>query len=147
VDVAAEAELAQIIEQVVAEPAGASEPVDLRGREAGVFEKIERLLQSGGDEEAAAGRQRADEELEHRGFRLAMIQVGLHHVELVKVRQQRAWALTHIRSPDCTRPCETARGGTSGLKARPAPDLRTSASFAKPYSNKASRAKRSFFTL
>jgi len=95
VDVAAEAEVGEIIEQVVAEPAGAPEPGDLRGREARVFKKIERLLQPGGEEKAAAGRQRADEELEYRGFRLAMIQVGLHHVELVKVRQQRVWGGSH----------------------------------------------------
>ena len=49
VDVAGEAEVAQIIEQVFSEPAGALEPVDFGGREAKVFEKIERLLQPGGD--------------------------------------------------------------------------------------------------
>ena len=97
VDVAGEAKLGEIIEQVLTEPAGALEPVDLGCREAQAFEIIERLLQAGRDEKAAAPRQIADEKLEDSGLGLTMVQVGLDHVDLVEVRQQRARPLGHRR--------------------------------------------------
>ena len=91
--IAGEAKLAQVVEQIPAEPAGGLEPFEFRRREAKVFEVVERLLEAGRKEKAAAGGQAADEEFENGGFRLAVIQVGLHHVDLIKVGQQCARAL------------------------------------------------------
>ena len=91
--IAGEAELAQVVEQIPAELAGGLEPFEFRRREAKVFEVVERLLEAGRKEKAAAGGQAADEEFENGGFCLAMIQVGLHHVDLIKVGQQCARAL------------------------------------------------------
>ena len=77
--------LAQVVEKIPAEPAGALEPFEFRRREAQVFEVIERLLESGRNEKSAAGGQAADEEFENGGFGLAMVQIGLDHVDLVEV--------------------------------------------------------------
>ena len=73
----------------------AREPVDLVGGEAQVLEEVERLFEAGGHQEAAPRRQPADEEFEHRRLGLAMVQVGLDHVELVEVGQQRQF-LGHV---------------------------------------------------
>src|SRR5690242_20341465 len=89
-DLAAEAEIAQIIEQVVVESPGAREPIDVGGREAQLLHKIERLLQPSGDQKTAPRRQTAHEQFEYRGFGVAMIQIGLDHVDLIEVGQQ--WA-------------------------------------------------------
>ena len=51
------------------------------------FEEIERLFQSGGNEETAARRQVTEEKLENGGGRLAMVQIRLDHVDLVQVGQ------------------------------------------------------------
>jgi len=51
-------------------------------RELQVFEKVEGLLESCRHEEASARRKPTHEELEYGGVRLAMIQVGLKHVEI-----------------------------------------------------------------
>ncbi len=48
------------------------------------------LLQAAGHQEAALGRQLADEQLEHRGLRHAVRGVGLQHRKLVEVGQQQA---------------------------------------------------------
>jgi hypothetical protein len=73
--VAGEAQLRQMIEEARSEASAPPEPVELLGREAQAFEKIERLLEPGSDEEPALGRKLAHEELEHRGPPLPMIQV------------------------------------------------------------------------
>src|SRR5215469_12448370 len=65
-DLAAEAEIAKIIEEVCVESTGALEPIDVGGREAKIFEEIQRLLQPGGKQEAAPRRQTAHEQFEHR---------------------------------------------------------------------------------
>ena len=90
VHVAAETEVAQIIEQVLLEPAGALQPGDLVRREAKVLQKIERLLQPGRQQKSAPRRQGAGEKFEHRRIGIAMVQIGLGHVELVEVGEQRA---------------------------------------------------------
>ena len=48
---------------------------------------VQGLFQPGGNEKAAPRRQVADEKLENGGFRRSMIQIGLHHVDLVEVGQ------------------------------------------------------------
>ena len=95
VHVAGEAETREIIEQVLPEPAGAVEPVDLDRREAQVFQIIQRLLNPGGKQKSAPRRQIADEKLEHRRLRVAMIQIGLDHVDLIKIRKQRTVGGNH----------------------------------------------------
>ena len=95
VDVAAEAEIAQIIEQIVFEPAGALEPGDLVCREAKVLQKIQRLLKPCGHEKAAPRRQGAGEKFEHRRIGRAVVQIGLGHVELVEVGEEWAGAWAH----------------------------------------------------
>ena len=45
-NLAAEAESAKIIEEVFVESAGALEPIDVGGREAKIFEEIQRLLRA-----------------------------------------------------------------------------------------------------
>ena len=93
--VAGEAQLRQMIEEAVSEASALPEPVELLGREAQAFEKIERLLEPDSDEEPALGRKLAHEELEHRGPPLPMIQVSLDHVELVEVGEERARSRVH----------------------------------------------------
>src|SRR5271166_619063 len=83
-----------------------------------LLEEIERLLKAGREQESPPGGQLAHEELEHRGLRVAMIQVGLHHVELVKIGEQRAvcrsaccrnacWRSACWRSACCRRHADT----------------------------------------
>ena len=95
VHVAGEAKRGKIVEQPHPEPAAARQPLDLLRREAQLFE-VERLLEPGRHHEAASGREVAEEELEYRGLRLAMIQVGLNHVELVEIGQQRRRDVIHL---------------------------------------------------
>jgi len=87
--VAGEAEAAQIIEQIFPEAAGAFEPVDLGGGELQRLEIIERVIEAGGEQEGAPRRQPPHEKLEHRLAVLATIQIGLDHVELVEIGEQR----------------------------------------------------------
>ncbi len=88
VDIAGEPKGRKMIEQARSEASALRQPLDVRGRKAQVLEKVERLLQPGGDQKAPPSRQIAHEELEYRGPGLAVIQIGLDHVELVKVGQQ-----------------------------------------------------------
>ena len=83
--VAGEAEGGKIIEQVVAEASGAFEPVDVGGGELQRLEIIERVVEPGGEQEAAPRRQPPHEEFEHRLLVLAAIQIGLDHVEFVEI--------------------------------------------------------------
>ena len=87
VHVAGETQRGEIIDEVFAESAGAFQPGDFTVGETQGLKVIKRLLQPGGDEEAAPGRQVADEKFEYGGFRLAMVQIGLDHVDLVEVGQ------------------------------------------------------------
>ncbi len=88
-DVAGETEIAEIVEKDFAEPAGALEPGDVGCREAKVREEIERLMQPRGQQKSAPRRQVAGEEFENGRLSIAMLQIGLDHVDLIKVRQQR----------------------------------------------------------
>ena len=101
--IAGEAEVRKMIEQARAEASGLCEPVDVCGREMHAFEKVERLLQPGGNEKPPSSRQVADEKFEYRGVGCAVIQISLDHVELVKIRQQGTRCSIH--------------SGTSRLKA------------------------------
>ena len=58
-------------------------------REAQAFQKIERLFEPRRHQEAAPRRQAADEQFEYGRLGIAMVQVSLDHVDLIKVRQQR----------------------------------------------------------
>ena len=79
----------EIIEKIFAEPAGALKPGDVGWREAKVFQKIERLLESGGHQKSAPrGRLRTNNS-NTAVFGIAMVQISLDHVDLIKVRQQR----------------------------------------------------------
>src|SRR4029077_1144853 len=75
---------------------GLRRPIDARRREAQVLQKVERLLQPGRHQESAASRQLAHEELEYRNPGIAMIRVGLHHIELIEVGEQRIRRLIHL---------------------------------------------------
>ena len=88
--VAGEAKVAQIVEQVFAEPPGAGQPVNVGFGKLQGFEIIERVGEAGGQQKAAPWRQTPHEKLEHRLFILALVQIGLDHVELVEVGEQ--WA-------------------------------------------------------
>ena len=90
VDVAAETEVCEIIEQVWLEAAGAFQPRNVVRREAQLLQKIQRLLEPRCQQESAPRRQGAGEKFEHRRVGVAMVQIGLGHVELVEVGEQRA---------------------------------------------------------
>ena len=57
---ACQAKTAEIIEKAVVESAGALEPIDFISREAKILQKIDRLLQPGGEQKAAPRHQTAD---------------------------------------------------------------------------------------
>lgn len=80
----------QRIDEVLAEAAAAGQPVELRVGEAQALEVVEHLLEAGRDEEVAALRHLAHEELEHRGPVHAAVEIGLQHGELVEIGEQRA---------------------------------------------------------
>ena len=80
----------KIIEQIVAEAAGAFEPVDVGRRKAQRLEIVERVVEPGGEQKAAPRRQPPHEEFEHRLLVLAAVQIGLDHVEFVEVGGERA---------------------------------------------------------
>src|SRR4029077_7295487 len=82
INLAAEAESGKVIEEVFVESTGALEPIDVGRREAKLFQEIQRLRQSGGEQESALRRQAAHEQFEHRRVGVAMIQIGLNHVDL-----------------------------------------------------------------
>jgi hypothetical protein len=96
-----EAQRDEIIDHSLAEAATLGEPVDLVVREMQILQKLEHLLKPSGNEKAATRRQPPHEELEHRRSCLAMIQVGLHHVELVEIGEQRRRRVVH--SAPCNR--------------------------------------------
>lgn len=54
-----------------------------------ILKEIERLMQPGGEQEAAPRRQAADKEFKYRRVGVAMIQISLDHVDLIKIGQQR----------------------------------------------------------
>jgi hypothetical protein len=85
VDVTAEPEFRKVVEECHPKAPTSRQPLDLLCREVEVFEEVERRLQPGRHQKSALSRQLAHEEFEHRGLGLAMIQIGLNHVQLVKI--------------------------------------------------------------
>ena len=90
VDIAAEPKSGEVIEKLLAETRTACQLLDFLRREPQVLQEVERRLESGRHQESASRRQLANEELEHGGFCVAMLKVGLEHVELIEVGEQRA---------------------------------------------------------
>ena len=90
IDIAGKAQACDVIDEAVSEPLASQQPVDLVIGELQALEKVERLLEPRGHQEASARRKPAHEELEHGRIRLAMVQIGLEHVQLIQIGQQRA---------------------------------------------------------
>src|SRR5262249_56530379 len=95
VNIAGEAHVGEIIEEILTEAASVPEPIEFLGGNAQFSEKREHLLESGRNQKAAVARKLAHKELEHRGFGLTTIQICLHHVELVEIGQQHACRRIH----------------------------------------------------
>ena len=95
VNVAGEAQVGEMIEEVFPEPAGVPEPIELLAGKAQLLEEPEHLLEPGRNQKASVARKLAHEELEDRGFGLTTIQVRLHHVELIEIGQQHACRRIH----------------------------------------------------
>lgn len=87
---AAEAQVAQIIEEPWREGSVPRQEFELRCGEAQLTDELQRLLKTGGDEETARRRQPAHEELEYGGLLHALLEIGMRHGELVEVCEQRA---------------------------------------------------------
>ena len=89
VHVAGEAERGEIVEKLLAKAAGTLKPRQVGVGKAQRLQIIERLLETRGQQKSAPCRQSAGKEFEYRGLGIAMVQIGLDHVDLIKVRQQR----------------------------------------------------------
>ena len=81
--------------ETAAKTAMGAQPRELVLGHAELFEVVEHLLQSGGDQKIAPRRQRAHEEFEHCGVGHALVEIGLQHRKLIQIGQQRALALAH----------------------------------------------------
>ena len=112
--VAGEAEGFQIVDEVVAEAAGAFKPIDFGGGEPDRLQIIERVFEPGGKQEAAPRRQPAHEEFEHRLLVLAAIQIGLDHVEFVEVGGEGTGDGRHGLSLARTTDDRAVKNGSSG---------------------------------
>ena len=99
IDITGEAQPREVVEEPVREPIVLPEPPDLFPRELQILKKIDGLLESRRHKEASASRKPTHKELEYGGVRLAMIQVGLKHVELIQISQQRACRRIHMANP------------------------------------------------
>jgi hypothetical protein len=105
-----------------------SQPRDIVGGETQVFQVIQGLLQSRRDQKSAARRQGAAEQFEHGRAGIAMIQIGLDHIELVEVGEQCACFGRHyVVMPDfmpgihvfrARRDIKTWMAGQKGVHAR-----------------------------
>lgn len=95
-NVACEAEFSEIVDQVVAKPSGTFQPIDLGSRKTQRLEVGESVLKSPRKQEIASRRQSPHEELKYGRFLFAMIQVGLDHIEFVKVSGERAGRWCHV---------------------------------------------------
>ena len=87
VHVAREMGCGEIIQQLRAEPAALRKPGKIGGGKMECLQIIERLLQARRHEKAPIRRKSPHEKLEHGRASLAVIEIGLHHGELVKVGQ------------------------------------------------------------
>ena len=97
-DIASEAKAGEVVEQVVAKPSGAFEPVDLRGEKAQRLKIGEGIVQPGCQQKAAPFRQPPHEEFEYGLLVLATVQIGLDHVEFVEIGGERTGERRHMRS-------------------------------------------------
>jgi len=98
VDRTGEAQIGQIIQEILAEAPGADQPFELVRQRPQVLQELQRLREPGGHQEAAPGGQPAYEEFEHRLLGHAAVEISLHHVELVEVGQQEAGAISDRRA-------------------------------------------------
>src|SRR5262245_3539588 len=85
VDVTGETQPGEIVEEIASKATGAFETVNLVGRKAQCLEIDEGILETGCNQKIASLRQPPYEEFKHGLLVLAAIQIGLDHVELVKV--------------------------------------------------------------
>ncbi len=99
IDVTGEAQACEIVEQAVREPIVLPKPIDLLPRKLQVLKKVESLFKPCGDKKAPASGKPAHKELEYRRIRLAMIQIGLKHRQLIKVGQKSACRRMHMANP------------------------------------------------
>ncbi|MGA7993708.1 MAG: hypothetical protein WCA28_02230 [Bradyrhizobium sp.] len=83
IDVAAEAQTREVIEESVRKAIVLPEPFDLFVRKLQVLKKVEGLFQSCRHEEASASWKPTHEELEYSRICLTMVQVRLKHVQLI----------------------------------------------------------------
>src|SRR5215470_18599757 len=89
VDVAGEADTGKIIEKIGAKSSRAPEPVNFRGGKPQRFEIGEGVLEPSSQQETAPGGQPPNKELKNGLFVFAAVQVGLDHVEFVKIGGER----------------------------------------------------------
>ena len=82
-----EAERLQHRQEGSTEATAVGEPIQFRSGESQVFQIVERLFQSGGDQEVTFRGQAADEQLEYSGFPHLFGVVRLQHSELIQVGQ------------------------------------------------------------
>src|SRR4029077_16525447 len=105
------AQRGEIIEEVLAEPSGAREPIKLVGSKPQMAKKLEHLFEPGRNQKAALAGKLGPEEFEARGLRVPTIEISLHHVELVEIGQQCACRRVHAATftPSASR-ARKARG-------------------------------------
>ncbi|OIQ74721.1 hypothetical protein GALL_436230 [mine drainage metagenome] len=88
VDVAAETQLGQTVDEAAVESGLMAQPVEFGAVEAQLLEHFQHLLEPGREQEIAPRGKAAHEELEHRGVVHAGRVVGLQHRQLVQVGEQ-----------------------------------------------------------
>ena len=94
-DRAGEAEIGQRSHEIGTEATGAGQPVPLLGGKAQILQIIQRLFQTGGQQEIPLRRQATHEQLERGRFVHAFGVISLEHGELIQIGQQRAVGKGH----------------------------------------------------
>ena len=87
VNFAGKAKAREVVQEIPVKATCLLQPIDFLGRERQTFKKIQRLFETSCDEKSPPRWKLPHEKFEHRRLRLAMIQIGLDHVELIKVGQ------------------------------------------------------------
>ena len=93
--VAGEPQGFQIVQARSTEPSGLCEPFQLSLADVQLFQEAQDLLQACGHQEATLGRQPPDEKLKDSRVHHALLDVGLHHGELIEVGQENGGAGVH----------------------------------------------------
>jgi hypothetical protein len=88
-DVSVEGEGAQGVEERLIKQTQRPQVADRVFRESELLQVLEDRVQARGDEEAAPGRQRPDEQVERRGRVVPFPEITLRHGQFVEVGQQR----------------------------------------------------------